>query len=87
MVIKKNAQCGFIGYAEKLPPKCIRKYAARTYKAGTYIIQEYAEPLSKMSCIPDEFMQEYREIDKYGLDTHRGNCGITASGKLVVFDW
>lgn len=87
MVIKENAQGGYAGTEQKLPPKCIRAYMARTYKAGQYIIQEYAEPLSKMQHVPDNILQEYRDIQKHGLDTHRANCGVTASGKFVVFDW
>lgn len=87
MVIKESAQGRFKGDAQKLPPKCIRQYQARTYKAGAYIIQEYAEPLSNMKHIPDNIIQEYRDIQKHGLDTHRANCGVTASGKFVIFDW
>lgn len=99
-VVKLNAQQGYAGKAEKTPPKAITLYGARcprTYKAGKYILQEYVKPVDKLKDFEREYPEAYavyralntEEAHKKGVpyDIHRGNVGIDANGKLVVFDW
>lgn len=95
-VVKLNAQRGFQGKKEKLPPK---EYlvegarAPRTYKAGDYIIQEKVEVLHDiMKDAKDneykktEYYATYRKIRNLG-DCHAKNVGVGKDGKLVIFDW
>ena len=98
-VVKLNAQKGYKGTAQKNPPKWIKQFGARgprTYKAGAYIIQEFVTPLrdykNGWQC-SDEIRQQWkvmydnRPIGKAGSDVHEYNCGVSAKGELVVFDW
>ena len=95
-VVKLNAQDGFAGIQQKTPPK---KYlvegarAARTYKAGRYIIQERVKVLDEIigEAKNEDYKEEpyykaYKAVRKFG-DCHSRNVGVGKDGMLVVFDW
>ena len=101
-VVKANAQGGFAATPQKNPPKWIKAFGARgprTYKAGSYIIQEYVtvletlidkDPKFKDTPVYKQWIEMYRHGHANGLagsDVHEKNCGVCKDGTLVVFDW
>lgn len=80
-VVKRNAQGGWAGESKKLPPKEILKVqnvrAPRTYKAGDYLIQEYAKPLKELERrVPDKLIPAWESLQKLRYDLHMGNVGV-----------
>lgn len=90
MVIKKDT--GGYGTGSKRPPREIRNFgarAARQWRAGGWIIQEYVTPIWQQKGLSDKVWLNIRRLYRADLgDLHQGNMGYSPDeDMLVVFDW